>query len=252
MLHPTITDYVDSFESHSGVFRTLGEITLRRDVYGAPEICVGNSAAIFTCVDAKGEQRFLKCYIRPNPYLGEVYDYIRKHPHPLLPEARFLPGEFFVHTMCSGAGWVDIVEGAWTPGRTLDRAVDAAATARDASRLMELADSFDVLWCELMNTEWAHGDLKPGNIIVGPDGNMSLIDCDAMWIPSLAGARAAELGTPPWRHPERGPLDFDKQIDDHPAAMISALLRLLAISPRIWPGSRAFRKMVDAIHTHLP
>jgi serine/threonine protein kinase len=251
MPNPTITDYVNSIESHSGVFRTLGEIALSRDVYGAPEIRAGNSAAIFTYETREGEQRFLKCYIRPNPHLGAIYGYIEKHRPPLLPEVRLLPRELFVHTIGSGAGWVDIVEGAWTPGQTLARAATGAAAARNASRLGALADSFDGLWCDLLNCEWAHGDLKPENIIVGPGGlagRMSLIDCDAMWIPELAGATAVELGTPPWRHPERGPGDFNKLIDDHPAAMISAILRLLAVSPSIWPGERAFKRAVEGIH----
>jgi serine/threonine protein kinase len=252
MPRPTITDYVDALESHSGVFRTLGEIALIRDVYGAPEIRAGNSAAIFTYQTAEGERRFLKCYIRPNPHLGTIYGYIERHRPSLLPDVRFLPGEMFLHTVGSGAGWVDIVEGAWTPGQTLDRAATAAAVRRDPKGLGELADTFDGLWADLLNAEWAHGDLKPENIIVGTDGRMSLIDCDAMWIPALAGEAAAELGTPPWRNPERGAADFDKHIDDHPAAMISVVLRLLALSPAIWPGERVFKRMIEGIHPPRP
>ena len=75
----------------------------------------------------------------------------------------------------------------------------------------------------LEQQEWAHGDLKPENIIVRPDGTLSLVDCDAMWIPALAGRPAVELGTPPWRDPARTPAHFDHTIDNHAVKEISKI-----------------------------
>jgi serine/threonine protein kinase len=224
MLRPTITDYVDTLENHGGMFRTLGEFSLRRDVYGSPELYAGNSAAVFPYLDPVGRQRFLKCYVRPNPYLRTIYAYIERHRPPLLPAVRLLPDEMFVHTIGGGTGWVDVVEGEWTPGDTLAR-VMAAANVGDRDKPGDLADAFDTLRDALMACEWAHGDLKPENIVVGSDGGMTLIDCDAMWIPSLTGQRAVELGTPPWRDPERRAEEFDKRIDDYPASLIATTLR---------------------------
>jgi serine/threonine protein kinase len=252
MLRPTITDYLDALESRDGVFRTLGEITLRRDVYGAPELCAGNSAAVFPYTDARGGGRFLKCYIRPNPHLPKIYDYIERHRPPLLPAVRLLPGELFVHTTGGEARWVDVVEGEWTQGDTLARAVAAAAKSGDGRRLGELSDTFDSMCGALFSSEWAHGDLKPENIVVGRDGRMTLIDCDAMWIPALAGQRAAELGTPPYRNPTRGAENFDKGIDDHPVAVLSLALRLISFVPSLWPGGPAFENIMTRMLTPPP
>jgi DNA-binding helix-hairpin-helix protein with protein kinase domain len=94
-----------------------------------------------------------------------------------------------------------------------------------------LARNFDILCGELLAQEWAHGDLKPENIVVASDGGMTPVDCDAMWIPAFAGRRACELGTPPYRHPERDESWFDKRIDDYSIKFISAALHALALDP---------------------
>jgi hypothetical protein len=55
-----------------------------------------------------------------------------------------------------------------------------------------------------------------------------------MWIPSLTGCRAAELGTPSFRHPARTAAHFDKRIDDYPALLISVSLHALALAPELY------------------
>ncbi len=267
MPRPAITDYTGTLENPAGVFRTLGEPLVERDIYGAVQLHAGNSAAIFTYAGEGGRRRFLKCYIRPNPHLRTVYGYIERRRPALLPEVRLLRDEIFVHTLGGGAGWVDVVEGEWTEGETLGVIVARAAKAGDRARLRELADAFDALCASLLAAEWAHGDLKPENIIVrddlgsaGADAggaaeefsgrrrrfvaqddrprplSLTLIDCDAMWVPELAGCRAAESGTPSYRHPARTPRDFDKSIDHYPALLISASLHALALAPELYSG----------------
>lgn len=216
------------------MFRTLGDVAASRDVYGEIELRAGNSAAIFTYTDEKGGRRFLKCYIRPNPHLHAIYDYLERNRPPLLPRARLLENEMYVHLLAGGGGWVDVVEGEWSEGQTLGSAAARAARGGEGGLLSELADSFDRMCRRLLAEEWAHGDLKPDNIIVRPDGEFVLVDCDAMWIPSLAGAKAAELGTPSYRCPERTAAQFSAEIDDYPATLISVTLHALAISPQLY------------------
>jgi serine/threonine protein kinase len=234
---PAITDYIDAFENPAGIFRTLGEPAVERDIYGVPQFTAGNSAAIFTRLDGGGQRRFIKCYIRPNPHLRTIYGYIELLRPTLLPSVKLLREEIFIHPLGGEPGWVDVVEGEWTEGETLAVAVARAAKAGDAVRLGELADAFDELCAELTAAEWSHGDLKPENIVVrggGATSPFALIDCDAMWIPALDGARAAELGTPEYRHPARTAEHFDKTIDDYPAWLISVSLRALSIAPELY------------------
>jgi hypothetical protein len=260
MLRTTISDYIGALDNQTGVFRTLGGngsenggggevdcgagIAFRRDIYGAVEFVAGNSAAIFRYTDPAGRQRFIKCHIRPNPYLREIYDYIARERHPLLPDVRLLPDELFVHTLCGESGRVDIIEGEWTEGETLAAAVARAVRSDDDGRLARLAGAFDELRGEIASAEWAHGDLKPENIIVRGE-RLQLIDCDAMWIPSLAGRPAVELGTPPWRDPAREATKlFDRSIDLHPARLISQALRTLATIPS---ARHKYRSLEDVL-----
>lgn len=204
-----------------------------RDIYREIALRAGNSAAIFT-YRRGGGRRLLKCHIRPNPRLREIYDYIETRRPALLPEIRLLRDELYVYRLSGDEGWSDVVEGEWVEGETLDTVIARAAKSGDAKRLTELAEIFDGMCHTLLAQEWAHGDLKPENIVIHGDGNFTLIDCDAMWIPAFGGQKAAELGTPGYRHPERGAACFGKRIDDYSMLLISASLHALAAEPRLY------------------
>lgn len=286
MFAPSIVDYLAALENPEGLFRTLfgglqgparghgtdHGLQFERDIYGGLKFRSGNSAAVFRYRSSDGADRFLKLYIRPNLYLREIYDYVERRRPPILPEVRLLADELWVDSPAGFTGWVDVAEGAWTPGETLEKAQEIAVAKGDKPLLVRLATAFDRLWAELQAAPWAHGDLKPENIIVlpeanfltpdhpdaGPAGgrhpgmddadgnirpavgemaigqgskhlNLRLIDCDAMWIPDFAGRRAAELGTPGFRDPNRTPEHFDGSIDDHAAKIISKNLRDLIL-----------------------
>ena len=83
----------------------------------------------------------------------------------------------------------------------------------------------------LLDREYAHGDLKPENIIVTPDGDMRAIDWDAAFTPELAGNPAPETGTAAYQHPLRTNELFDKHIDDYSIAMLSTMLHAAASTP---------------------
>ena len=100
----------------------------------------------------------------------------------------------------------------WVDGVTLDsfiRRCDILSLKFDwlVYRFSELVN-----W--LIKQPFAHGDLKPDNIIVKKDGSLVLIDYDGMYVPSMRGSAARELGTPPCRHPNRTLSDFGPHIDD--------------------------------------
>ncbi len=233
MRNPSITDYIRTLENPTGVFRTLGEVEVERDIYGEAALRAGNSAAVFTYM-RDGQRRMLKCYTRPNPRLREIYAYIEQNRPALMPDIRLMPGELYVHSLSGEEGWVDVVEGEWIEGETLDAAAARAAKNGDQPGLAGLADTFDDLCRTLLAQEWAHGDLKPENIVVRPDGSLALIDCDAVWIPGSAGQQAVELGTPGYQHPARNASHFDKRIDDYPVLLISTSLHALALQPELY------------------
>ena len=244
MRMPSISEYLHTLEHPFGMFRTLGEPVAERDVYGKIKFRAGNSSAVFRLSD--GRRNFmLKCYIRPKPRLRTIYDYVERNGSPLLPRQKIRPDEIYVYSDSGEAGWYDVVIGDWVEGNTLDRELLRALTEVNRELLSELSEKFDRLCSALLREEWAHGDLKPENIVVTPDGNMTLIDCDALFIPALAGENAEEIGTPGYQHPARGIHHYDKHIDDYPMALLSVGLKLLSLDPSFFdpqrdPGSLPF------------
>lgn len=83
----------------------------------------------------------------------------------------------------------------------------------------------------LLPQPFAHGDLKPDNILVRSDGSLTLVDYDGMYVPAMQGQRARELGSPDFRHPLRTGDDFNEHIDDFPAVSILLSLKLIAQNP---------------------
>lgn len=216
----TLRQYLFALTDLSSLSRTLGDAELCRDSQGRPLLSVGNSAAVFR-VRYEGRVRSLRCYFRPMRRLRAIYG------------ERLLERELFVHTSPDEGRWADVVLGDWIEGRTLCDEIHVATAACDRERLRGLAAGFDRLAAALVSDEWAHGDLKPENIIVDAAGGMHLIDFDAVFLPAFAGGRSPELGTAAYQHPARGAADFDARLDDYPAALISTALHALALDPSL-------------------
>ena len=66
----------------------------------------------------------------------------------------------------------------WIPGETLTARVTRARERHNRERLSDLLWSLADLADALRTSALVHGDIAPGNIIVGPDGEMTLVDLD--------------------------------------------------------------------------
>ena len=118
----------------------------------------------------------------------------------------------------------------WVDGEPLDRHI-AALVKTDPKRLHLVAYKFSVMASWLVNQPFAHGDIKPDNILVRADGAMVLVDYDGLFVPSMLGTPSREAGTPAFRHPNRPTMPFDERIDDFPLASINLSLYLIALKP---------------------
>ena len=68
----TLRQYLMTLDDPCGLTRTLGELDVCRDETGRPEFHVGNSAAVFR-IRREGRIRTLRCYLRPQHHLREIY-----------------------------------------------------------------------------------------------------------------------------------------------------------------------------------
>lgn len=245
----TVTQYLESVLNSRGLTRTLGEIDVCRTADGRPVFHTGNSAVIFR-IRLDGRDRLLKCYTRPHRHLEAIYG------------DRFRPAELFLYTAPSEGMWADVVVDDWIEGETLTRTLDRAAANGDKLLVARLATAFDTLAARLLPAQWAHGDLKPDNLIW--DGQrLRPIDFDGMFLPEFRGRRSPELGTRAFQHPARTEADFDASLDDYPAALIATVLHAAAHDPSLlvrYPAeglvldpsaviegrSEAYREMLDA------
>lgn len=135
----------------------------------------------------------------------------------------------FVDTQNSDETEFPILLMDWVEGVTLDNYIRWNINYRYALDL--LAYNFSRLAMWLLPQPFAHGDLKPDNILVRDDGSLTLVDYDGMYVPAMQGQKAHELGSPDFRHPLRTETDFNEHIDDFPAVSILLSLKLIAQSP---------------------
>ncbi len=169
---------------------------------------VGNHVVIFK-ITYNNTYYALRCYRRTPPNLEAIYG------------SAFLPKELCVESL--GRRYrLDVVLRPWIEGITLREAVERTTTFKS------LSDEWSRLALEIVEAEWAHGDLSGDNIVVDAEGRMSLIDFDSSYCPALSGLSNNNLGTKLFQSSRRSPADFNSRIDDFSIVLITVALRALA------------------------
>ena len=181
-------------------------------------ISVGNRAVTARCrYRGSMGDALLKCYYRTIDHGAEIYG---EHFH---------ANALRVYTIGGRTEFADILLDGWVAGDPMD--VCDEARECDFGRLSR---AFDRLALGLLSEEWAHGDVKPDNIICRPDGSMQLIDMDAIWREGMPLERCHEYGTPEFNHPCRRRMTSGKHIDDFAIALISTILAAAALRPAMF------------------
>lgn len=176
-------------------------------------ITAGNNAVSVRCrISGRKGYWLLKCYFRHKPHLEQIYC------------KAYYPNELCVRSIGGSEEYIDVVALPWVEGKSLDWYI-----GRHDTDYAALSRAFDIMALTILDASFAHGDIKPDNIIVGPHNVMTLIDHDAEWRPELGLKEATEIGTLAYRHPQRDAEYFNKHIDDYPIALISTALAALAL-----------------------
>lgn len=101
-----------------------------------------------------------------------------------------------------GATMFPAVKMRWVDGVGLDRyVIEKSRTPAGRVHLFALVRKLAELADELERNRIAHGDIQPSNIIVTPEGELRLIDYDAVCVPATVGEPLAESGHDDYVHP---------------------------------------------------
>lgn len=231
MNYPLISEYIDAIKSAEENFQKLSNLRPVLDDYLEPVMTSGNFAVVFKMEDEQtGKLYAVKCFLKEQEGRAEAYRLIAEELENVnsiyLTPIKYLDKELFVDTSSSDESEFPVLLMDWVEGQTLDKYI--REHIYDQYELSLLAYQFSSLAMWLMTQPFAHGDLKPDNILVKEDGALVLVDYDGMYVPAMKGQKARELGSPDFRHPSRTEDDFDEHIDDF--SLVSILLSLKAIS----------------------
>ncbi|MBR4240195.1 MAG: leucine-rich repeat protein [Prevotella sp.] len=254
MNYPLISEYVEAIKAAEENFEQLKNLRPVLDEDGEPVMSSGNFAVVFKMKDIQtGKLHAVKCFLREQEGRAEAYRMIAEElahvNSTFLTPIKYLDKELFVDSSNSEDSEFPVLLMDWIEGETLDKYIqkyvnrylradclDEVSESEEKAiellvnsyELETIAYQFSRLAIWLLQQPFAHGDLKPDNIIVKEDGKLVLVDYDGMFVPGMKGEKARELGSPDFRHPLRNEDDFDEHIDDFPLSSI--LLSLLAIA----------------------
>ena len=237
MQYPLISEYVDAIRSAEDNFDKLSDLRPVLDGNGNPVMSSGNFAVVFKMEDVKTNKLYaVKCFTREQEHRNDNYQKIarelEKVSSPYLVHFRFFEKDLFVDTMQNDEDEFPVLLMDWVEGQPLDIYLQEHLSD-DYERQM-LTYHFCQMGAWLLSQPFAHGDLKPDNILVKQDGALVLVDYDGMYVPSMRGQKAQELGSPDYRHPLRTENDFNEHIDDFAIATIALSLKAISINASIY------------------
>ena len=233
MQYPLISEYIEAIRYAEDNFDKLSNLRPVLDDNGNPVMSSGNFAVVFKMKDIETDKLYaVKCFIREQEERQERYREIIKVldeiKSPYFVSTHYYDKELFVDTTQDDETEFPVLVMDWVDGISLDDYMKAIESKQFLREL--LANQFQKLVCWLLPKHYAHGDLKPNNILVRDDGSIVLVDYDGMFVPFLRGKDALEMGTPMYRHIGRTLSFYNEYIDDFAAVKILLLLKVNALS----------------------
>ena len=235
MQYPINSEYVRAITDAEDNLDQLRHLVVVKDDHGEPYRSSGAFAVVFKMRDPQTDRCYaLKCFTDEQQGRAEAYQMISEELSAVdsryLTSVNYLEKELFVDNSGPDEEFPVLLMD-WVEGITMDDYV--ATYYLDQVLMGQLCYRFCRMAVWLRTQPFAHGDLKPDNIIVRPDGSLTLVDYDGMFVPALAGQQSPTLGTRDFTHPQRTPADFDETIDDFSLASIALSLKAISLSPAL-------------------
>ena len=230
MNYPLISEYIEAIKSAEDNFEELSYLRPVLGNDGLPVMTSGNFAVVFKMQDEQsGKLYAVKCFTKEQEGRDEAYREISKQlkrtSSSYLVSIRYMEKELFVDTNQTTETEFPVLLMDWVEGKTLEYYIREHLDDKLALEMLSYSFYRFATW--LISQPFAHGDLKPDNIIVKEDNSIVIVDYDGMYVPAMYGQKARETGSPDFRHPKRDENDFDGTIDHF--SLVSILLSLCAI-----------------------
>ena len=231
MQYPLISEYVKAIQDAGDNLEQLAHLTPVLDDHGEPYRSSGAFAVVFKMQDkSTGKYYALKCFTEEQQGRAEAYrqiaDELGMVDSPYITSVKYMDKELFVDSQCEEDEFPVLLMD-WVDGETMEAYI--AANYRNQSAMLLLCYRFGRMAAWLRSQSFSHGDVKPDNIIVRPDGSLTLVDYDGMFVPSMKGSQSPTIGTRDFCHPLRTVDDFDETIDDFSLASIALSLKAISM-----------------------
>ena len=235
MQYPLISEYVRAIQDASSNLGKLAHLVPVLDDHGEPYRSSGVFAIVFKMKDEQtGKCYALKCFIEEQEGRAEAYrkiaDELECVDSSYLTSVKYLEKEIFVDSSCEEDEFPVLLMD-WIDGETMESYI--AENYQDNYAMAMLCYRFCKMAAWLRSQPFAHGDIKPDNIMVRPDGNLTLVDYDGMFVPAMKGQKSPTIGTKDFSHPLRTIDDFDETVDDFALANIALSLKAISMNSKL-------------------
>ena len=235
MQYPLISEYLAAIRDAHDNLDKLSHLAPVLDNYGDPYRSSGAFAVVFKMKDEQtGKCYALKCFTEEQEGRAEAYRQIAEELESVdssyITSVKYIEKELFVDSNCDDDEFpvllMDWIEGETMETYIADHYIDNYAMSMLCYRFCKMA-----AW--LRSQPFAHGDIKPDNIMVRPDGTLTLVDYDGMFVPAMKGQMLPTIGTKDFSHPLRTIDDFDETIDDFALASMALSLKAISLNPSL-------------------
>ena len=236
MQYPLISEYVRAIQDANNNLDKLAHLVPVLDDHSEPYRSSGAFAVVFKMQDEQtGKCYALKCFTEEQEGRAEAYrkiaDELENVKSSYITSVRYLEKEIFVDSSCEEDEFPVLLMD-WIDGETMEDYI--AKNHKDKYSMIMLCSRFYNLAFWLRSQPFAHGDIKPDNIMICKGDKLTLIDYDGMFVPSMKGQKSPTIGTKDFSHPLRSIDDFDKTIDDFALATILLSLHAMGQNPSLF------------------
>ena len=235
MQYPLISEYLAAIRDAHDNLDKLSHLVPVLDNYGEPYRSSGAFAVVFKMKDEQtGKCYALKCFTEEQEGRAEAYRQIAAEleyvDSPYITPVKYLEKELFVNSNCEDDEFPVLLMD-WIEGETMETYI--ADNYTDNYAMSMLCYRFCKMSAWLRSQSFAHGDIKPDNIMVRSDGTLTLVDYDGMFVPAMKGQKSPTIGTKDFSHPLRTIDDFDETIDDFALASMALSLKAISLNPSL-------------------